>query len=473
VNSKLLSLEGILKATGGRLLVSNTIVESNRQPVRGVSIDSRTLQPGEVYFALPGQRFDGHDFVGRALAIGAAAAVVSERWIREGLKSKRRDQIGEDTALIVVTDPLSALQEVAAEHRRRLAPVLIGVTGTNGKTTTKDMLAAVLSRQGATLKTEGNFNNQIGVPLTLLRLRPKHRLAVVEMGMSGPGEIRRLAFISRPQHGLITNIGPAHLLQMHDLESIAQAKFELLEMLPDDGLAFLNADDERLRSQNIIPPNRTVTFGMSPKATCRAEDVRLLGTEGTAFTVPGLGVFQIPTWGRHNVFNALAAIAAGRELGVGADDLRAALSTFLCSPMRMERLQIGPITVFNDAYNANPPSMRAALEVLVGAPAAGRRIAVLGDMCELGSEEIPAHREIGRLVATLSPDELVTVGELAAEIRQEALSRGYSARQSRHCATAGEAALVLKEMLRDGDVVLLKASRAIHMEEILPLLTTG
>ncbi len=473
MNSKFLSLEGILKATGGRLLLASAIVESSRQPIRGISIDSRTLQPGEVYFALQGQNFDGHDFVDRALAGGASAAVVSERWVHEGQKNERRDQISKDTAFIVVADPLSALQDVAAEHRRRLAPVLIGVTGTNGKTTTKDMLAAILSRRDATLKTEGNFNNQIGVPLTLLRLRPKHRLAVVEMGMSGPGEIRRLAFISRPQHGLITNIGPAHLLQMNDLESIAKAKFELLEMLPDDGLAFLNADDERLRSQTIIPPNRTVTFGMSPEAACRAEDVRLLGTEGTAFTVPGLGVFQIPTWGRHNVFNALAAIAAGRELGVGADDLRAALANFLPSPMRMERLEIGSITVFNDAYNANPPSMRAALEVLAGAPAAGRRIAVLGDMCELGSEEIAAHREIGRLVAALAPDELITVGELAAEIRREALSRRYSARHSRHCATAGDAALVLKEMLRDGDVVLLKASRAVHMEEILPLLTTG
>jgi UDP-N-acetylmuramoyl-tripeptide--D-alanyl-D-alanine ligase len=487
VNSRPRSLADILAAAGGRLLVTDEAVRADQIPVRGISIDSRRLQPGDVFFALHGERFDGHDFVPQAVHRGASAAVVSERWVRERRegehregerrkgerrKKERREKENESVPLVVVADPLTALQEVAADHRRRLDLVLIGVTGTNGKTTTKDMLAAILSRRDVTLKTQGNYNNQVGVPLTLLRLRPEHRLAVVEMGMSGPGEIRRSAAISRPQHGLITNVGPAHLLQMHDLEAIARAKFELLEMLPDDGLAFLNADDDRLRAQKIIPAARTVTFGMRPDASYRAADVRFLGKEGTEFTAPGLGIFRIPTWGRHNVFNALAAIAVGRELGLGADDLRAALSAFSPSPMRMERLEIGSITVFNDAYNANPPSMRAALDVLASAPAAGRRIAVLGDMRELGREEIAAHREIGRLVASLSPDELVTVGELAAEIRREALTQGYSSRRSRHCATAGEAASILKEMIHDGDVVLLKASRAVHLEEILPILSS-
>lgn len=486
MKTDLLSLEDIIRVTGGRAPSPETAVELSRAAVTGFSIDSRTLQPGDVFFAIRGERFDGHDFVDQALTQGASAAVVSQRWTRrkqEGgrLKGDRPDsgRSGDQPSewerlpLIVVDDPLMALQEVAAEHRRRLDPVLIGVTGTNGKTTTKDMLAAILSASGPTLKTEGNFNNQIGVPLTLLRLKPEHRLAVVEMGMSGPGEIRRSAAISRPQHGLITNIGPAHLLQMHDLEAIARAKFELLEMLPDDGLAFLNADDERLRSQAIVPHGRTVTFGISPQAGYRATGIRSLGNRGTEFTVPGLGLLHLHTWGQHNVYNALAAIAAGRELGVGADELRAALEGFRPSPMRMERLEIGPITVFNDAYNANPPSMRAALEVLMDAPAAGRRIAVLGDMCELGSEEISAHREIGRMAASLSPDRLITVGRLAAEIRREALAKGYPAGHAEHCADAGQAASTLKEMLADGDVVLLKASRAVHLEEILEFLTTG
>jgi UDP-N-acetylmuramoyl-tripeptide--D-alanyl-D-alanine ligase len=481
VKSNPLSLEDILKATNGRSLIPEAVARWNQVPVAGVSTDSRTLRPGDVFFALRGERFDGHDFIDQALARGASSVIVSERWAHQertddrptGGRLKGPVPAGGHPALIAVADPLEALQQVAAEHRRRLDLILIGVTGTNGKTTTKDMLAAVLSRKQATLKTEGNFNNQIGVPLTLMRLQPQHRLAVVEMGMSGPGEIRRSAAISRPQHGLITNIGPAHLLQMHDLEAIAMAKFELLEMLPDDGLAFLNADDERLRSQTIIPPARTVTFGLSPQAGVRASDVRSLGEQGTEFIVPGLGLFRIHTWGRHNVYNALAAIAAGRELGVGRDDLRTALEAFRPSPMRMERLQIGAVTLFNDAYNANPPSMRAALEVLAGTPAAGRRIAVLGDMCELGHEEIPAHQEIGRLVASLSPDRLITVGRLAAEIHREALSQGYPSRQASHCADAGEAASVLKALIRDGDIVLLKASRAVHLEEILPSLTTG
>ena len=491
MKSDFLSLEDILLVTGGRVLPAETVTASSRQAVAGFSIDSRTLKPGEVFFALQGERFDGHDFVDQALARGALTAVVSERWTHRAGKSSRPDlnQPGdgptrrgrpkgplsqrERLPLIAVDDPLTALQEVAAEHRRRHHLLLIGVTGTNGKTTTKDMLAAVLGAKGVTLRTEGNFNNQIGVSLTLLRLRSKHRLAVVEMGMSGPGEIRRSADISRPQHGLITNIGPAHLLQMHDLEAIARAKYELLEMLPDDGLAFLNADDDRLQAQTIIPPSRTVTFGMSPQSGTRAEGVRFLGEEGTEFTVPGLGLFHLRTWGKHNIYNALAAIAAGRELGVGTADLQAALEGFQPSPMRMERLEIGPVTVFNDAYNANPPSMRAALEVLADQPAAGRRIAVLGDMCELGREEIPAHREIGRLVADLSPDRLITVGPLAAEIHREAKSQGYSARYAIHCADAGEAGSALKEMLGQGDIVLLKASRAVHLEEILPFLTTG
>jgi UDP-N-acetylmuramoyl-tripeptide--D-alanyl-D-alanine ligase len=491
VETDALSLNNFLRVTGGRPLDPEAMAGLRRISVAGISIDSRSLQPGDVFFALQGERFDGHDFVDQALARGASAAVVSEKWISRGRgRGRSRKDPSEDDRpaggppteqadaqahlpLIVVDDPLQALQEVAAEHRRHLDLTIIGVTGTNGKTTTKDMLAAVLSTKGPTLKTEGNYNNQIGVPLTLLRLRPEHRLAVVEMGMSGSGEIRRSAAISRPLHGLITNIGPAHLLQMHDLETIARAKFELLEMLPDEGLAFLNADDQRLRSQTIIPPGRTKTFGMNPPAGTRAEGVRFLGKEGTKFTVPGLGLFRLHTWGQHNVYNALAAIAAGRELGVGADDLRNALEGFRPSPMRMERLEIGSVTVFNDAYNANPPSMRAALKVLAEIPAAGRRIAVLGDMRELGQEEIAAHRRIGRLAASLSPDRLITVGPLAAGIHREALSNGYPAGRAVHCDDAEQAVPVLREMIGEGDVVLLKASRAVHLEEILPHLATG
>jgi UDP-N-acetylmuramoyl-tripeptide--D-alanyl-D-alanine ligase len=465
VNTSFPSLQDIIKVTGGRLVVSQQATGLGTRPVHGISIDSRTLGAGDVFFALKGERFDGHDFVSQALSRGAVAAVVSSQWA-----PKQRRGEGGDGTLIVVTDPLTALQEVAADHRRRSDVVLIGVTGTNGKTTTKDMLAAVLSSRYTTLKTEGNFNNQIGVPLTLLRLRPEHRMAVVEMGMSGAGEIRRSASIGRPRHGLITNIGPAHLLQMHDLEAIAKAKFELLEMLPEDGLAFLNSDDQRLRSQRMIPPDRTVTFGMRSMADYRAEDVHFLDKEGTEFSVPGLGVFHIHTWGRHNIMNALAAIAVGKELGVEEDDIRDALADFSPSPMRMERLEIGSITIFNDAYNANPPSMRVALEVLDGTPAAGRRIAVLGDMRELGQDEIPAHREIGRWMPSLSIEELITVGELAAEMYREALAKGFSPQHARHCATLEEAAEFLKKMLRPGDVVLLKASRAIRLEKILPVL---
>jgi len=288
--------------------------------------------------------------------------------------------------------------------------------------------------------------------------------------MSGPGEIRQIARISRPQHGLITNIGPAHLLQMGSLEAIARAKFELLEMLPEDGMAFLNGDDARVRAQTIIPGSRVITFGMEPAADYRATAIVNAGESGTEFEVTGRGIFSIPTWGRHNVYNALGAIAVSAELGVSSDRVREALKDFQPSPMRMERQEIGPVTILNDAYNANPASMRAALEVLTQTAARHHRIAVLGDMRELGANEIEAHREIGDLVASTGIDILITVGRLAEKIAHRAVQKGYPASQTILCSQAAQAARELTNILRPGDVVLLKASRAIGLEEILSIL---
>jgi len=384
--------------------------------------------------------------------------------------SQHRPQQDEAGPYILATDTLTALQDLAAAYRERFDVTLIGITGTNGKTTTKDMVAAALSGAYPTVKTEGNFNNHIGVPLTMFLLAAEHRMAVVEMGMSGPGEIRQIARISRPQHGLITNIGPAHLLQMGSLEAIARAKFELLEMLPEDGMAFLNGDDARVRAQTIIPGSRVITFGMEPAADYRATAIVNAGESGTEFEVTGRGIFSIPTWGRHNVYNALGAIAVSAELGVSSDRVREALKDFQPSPMRMERQEIGPVTILNDAYNANPASMRAALEVLTQTAARHHRIAVLGDMRELGANEIEAHREIGDLVASTGIDILITVGRLAEKIAHRAVQKGYPASQTILCSQAAQAARELTNILRPGDVVLLKASRAIGLEEILSIL---
>jgi UDP-N-acetylmuramoyl-tripeptide--D-alanyl-D-alanine ligase len=463
-----MNLQEIIEVTSGRLVPSGIKQDLNLLKFTGVSIDSRSIQKGELFVALQGEHFDGHEFVPQALKAGGTAALVSQRWAETQASIEESRQ-----PLILVASPLHALQELAGYYRRKFDVILIGITGTNGKTTTKDMTAAILSASFQTMRTQGNFNNHIGVPLTLFHLDQEDQMAVLEMGMSGLGEIGRLAEISLPQHGLITNIGPAHLLQLKSLDQITRAKFELLKALPEDGLAFLNADDERLMDQKIVPSSRVVSFGKAKKASYRLTDLRTKDEHHTYFEVDGIGDFEIPLLGLHNVYNALGAIAIGRELGVPLGDLRGALSGFALSPMRMERLAVGEILILNDAYNANPASMRAALSVLAGLKVAGRRIAVLGDMLELGPEEAAAHSEIGHLVVKSSVDVLVTVGELAREIARGAHDEGLSSDRIFQFADAGQAAPELSSLIQAGDVVLLKASRAVHLEEVLPVLTTS
>jgi UDP-N-acetylmuramoyl-tripeptide--D-alanyl-D-alanine ligase len=457
----------ILEATGGRVLSTTGRLKLNRLVIEGVSTDSRSISPGEVFFTLSGPRFDGHEFVEQALKKGAATAVVSEEWCQSRTPGKELP-----TPLIAVPDSLVALQDLAGYYRRKFDLTLIAITGTNGKTTTKDMVAAVLSAHFRTMKTEGNFNNHIGVPLTLFRLSSGDQMAVVEMGMSGPGEIHRSAEISRPQHGLITNIGPAHLQQLKSLEKITKAKFELLEKLPPEGRAFLNADDERLMAQRVIPPSRVVTFGLGEGSDFRAIQVGTPDGVRTDFEVSGLGQFQIPTLGRHNVYNALAAIAVGRLLEISTDLIREALKGFRPSPMRMKRVEIGGMVILNDAYNANPSSMRAALEVLSGLEVGARKIAVLGEMLELGEEGPQFHRELGQFVARSGIHWLVTVGKLAQDIARGALQEGFQAAKIARCVDANGAAERLKDLLQPGDLVLLKGSRGVHLEDILAVLST-
>ena len=457
-----MNAQEIVEATGGRLLSMAGELRLGRLLIKGVSTDSRSISPGEVFFALRGPRFDGHEFVEQALRKGGAAAVVSGEWWHSHTPGKEFP-----APLITVPDSLTALQDLAKYYRRKFTVTLVAITGTNGKTTTKDMVAAVLSARFRTMKTEGNFNNHIGVPLTLLRLSLGDQMAVVEMGMSGPGEIRRSAEIALPQLGLITNIGPAHLQQLRSVERIAKAKIELLEMLPSEGRAFLNADDKRLMDQRVIPPSRVVTFGLGQGADYRA--IRSGTPDGvrTDFEVSGLGHFQIPTLGRHNVYNALAAIAVGRVVGLSAGLIQEALKGFSPSPMRMKRTEIEGVVILNDAYNANPSSMRAALEVLSSLKAEGRRIAILGDMLELGPEGPQFHRELGQFVAKSGVQWLVTVGGLAEDIARGALQEGFLPDQIARFIDASQAAEWLKYLLRPGDLVLLKGSRGVHLEDIL------
>jgi len=432
--------------------------------VRRVWTDSRTVRRGDLFVALSGPRFDGHQFVAEALRKGAVGALV-----RHGFK------LPGTALLIAVEEPLRAFQDLARAHRRRCDIPVVAVSGSNGKTTTKDMIAAILAERFITLKTEGNLNNHIGVPQTLLRLTSRHEAAVIEMGISGPGEMARLCEIAEPTHGVLTNIGPTHLETLGDVRAVARAKGEMLDALPADGMAVLNADDVFYDELRARVRGRILSFGFSRRADVRALHVE---TQGPSATTLRVGVrerarpfaVRLATAGAHNVANALAAVAAGLAVGVGEGAIRSGLARYRPAGMRSEVRRWRGMTVLNDCYNANPASMRAALRWLTEARGTGRAIAVLGDMLELGGGTTQAHHSIGEEAARLGTDYVLTVGVLAAGIAAGARSAGMPAAcviTARDHATAAER---LRGILRKGDVVLLKGSRGARMERVLEAL---
>lgn len=427
--------------------------------VEGVSIDSRTLSPGELFVAIEGERFDGHAFLVEAFERGAVASVVA----------RGAGPVPTVGPALVVEDTVTALQDLSAWYRGRFEPRLVAVTGTNGKTTTKDMTAGALSTRMATLRTEGNLNNHIGVPLTLFGLTRDHAAAVVEMGMNHPGEIARLAQVARPEVGVITNVSRAHLETMEDLDSIARAKGELLEALPVDGVAVVNADDPRVMA--LAPKARAavVTFGLSESA-----EVRGVGIDeragGICFeTADGVRV-ELPVPGRHNVMNALAALAVSRALGVDAEDAARGIASFAPSAMRMAIVRAAGRVILNDAYNANPGSVAAALDTLVAVATGRPTAAVLGDMLELGSASGAAHREAGARVAALGIDYLLLFGTEVAALAEGAVASGMSRERVNTYETKAALAEDLEALLPEHAVVLVKGSRAMRMEEVVELL---
>jgi UDP-N-acetylmuramoyl-tripeptide--D-alanyl-D-alanine ligase len=433
-------------------------------PIGGVSTDSRTIAAGELFVAIRGERFDGHDYVDDAFLQGAAAALVA--------RDARIDAGGR--ALLEVGDTLDAFQELAGWYRRQFDLKVVGVTGTNGKTTTKDMAAAVLETSMRTAKTAGNYNNHIGVPLTLFRLTREHGAAVVEIGMNHPGEITRLAGIARPQTAVITNVAEAHMETMGTLEAIAEAKGEILDALPSDGVAILNADDTMVMSQEHRAPFRVVTFG-----TAASADVRATGIEEAdgrvRFEVVVAGGkpvrVELPVPGAHNVSNALAAIAVGRALGVTVGEAARGLSSFEPSPMRMKVLTVGSWTVLNDAYNCNPGSLGAALRTLIDIGRGRTTAAALGDMLELGSRSETAHREVGAAAASLGVDYLFLFGREVEALRDGALDAGMDPERASVFEDKAALARALGERLGDDAVLLVKGSRGMRMEEVVELLT--
>ncbi len=429
----------------------------------GVSTDSRTVREGDLFVALEGERFDGHDFVSEALRRGAQAAVVDQGWLDA---QKRRAVRGRP--LIGVPDTLEALQNLARYHRRRMGIPLLGITGSNGKTTTKEMTASVLGTRFRVLKSEASFNNHIGVPLTLLRLRRAHEVAVLELGMNHPGEIAELCEVAAPTAGIITNVGPVHLEFLGDLEGVARAKGELADAIGRDGFLALNADDERVMGLAGRTPARKTTFGLSKTADVRAEGLELKEGAFPRFRLRGLPVrLRVP--GRHNVYNALAAAAAGLAMGCEPEEVREGLETYRGSAWRGELVRTAGVLLINDAYNANPVSIARALEMLAewqnGRPR--RKVAVLGDMLELGSAAPQAHAEAGRRAAAADVDLLVAVGSHAPELARAAEASGLAAEKIETGPDTDAAWSILQRRLLPGDLVLLKASRGVGLERLV------
>jgi UDP-N-acetylmuramoyl-tripeptide--D-alanyl-D-alanine ligase len=433
-------------------------------PATGYSIDTRTLAPGDLFFAIRGERFDAHDFVANALARGARAAVVARSKVIDLL------DLAHAHTLLIVDDPLIALQTLATAVRRHWNKRVIGITGSAGKTTTKEAVAEVLSSRFSVLKSEGNLNNEFGMPLQLLKLEPEHEIAVIEMGMSHAGEIADLARIAHPDWGIVTNVGSAHAQNFPDsMAGIARAKYELVQSLPASGVAILNCDDPYVGQFGRDFHGRSIYFGMGPCADPRAANIEELGTEGMRFQVTAgeeQATVTLALLGRHNIWNVMAAIAAGLEAGIPLADCAIAAGRLRPPDKRGEVLRIGDATVINDCYNSNPEALKSMIATLAAMPAK-RRILVAGEMLELGPGSVALHRECGRVAAESGIDLVVGVRGSAQYIVEAARESGALAI---FLASPREAGEWLKAELRPGDAVLLKASRGVGLEQALRVL---
>jgi UDP-N-acetylmuramoyl-tripeptide--D-alanyl-D-alanine ligase len=448
----LFTLERLLAASGGR------VVRGSPDPIlrfTGGAYDSRLLDGGECFFALRDQR-DGHDFVADAFARGARAAVVE----------RDLPSLPDGAVLVQVASPLQALRAVADAVRDDRPIPAVAITGSVGKTTTKEATAATLGARYRVLRTLASYNNEIGVPLTFLRQEPTHEVAVIELGFYVPGEIADLSRLVRQRVGIVTTIPeiPVHFARTPSVEAIVNGKAELVEALPADGVALLNADDPRVRGMASRTQARVVLYGESADAEIRATDVRDLGLDGIRFTVTAAGEraeAHLPLPGRHLLVTALAAIGAAVVLDVPLDEAAVGLTTLERPAHRMSVRRTGDLVVIDDSYNASPAAVHAALAVLRNVR--GRRVAVLGDMLELGSLSVGAHEAVGADVAK-SADALVAVGELAATIAAAAERNGL--REVHRAADGGEALVRLRQLLRPGDTVLVKGSRALALDKL-------
>ncbi|MDQ0203477.1 UDP-N-acetylmuramoyl-tripeptide--D-alanyl-D-alanine ligase [Pectinatus haikarae] len=439
------------------------VIEEKSTKFDNVCTDTRSIMPGMIFLAIKGEKFDGHDFLDKALEKGAAGIILSDRNKAEKVKNK-------NGTILYVPDTLKAYLDIAGGWRSKFSLPVLAVTGSNGKTTTKDLTAAVLSEKYKVLKTQKNFNSEVGMALTLLALKPEHEVAVIEMGMRGLGQIRNLAEAAKPNIGVILNVGNTHMELLGSIENIAKAKSELAEAIESDGIVILNADNEYTASMAEKTRAGVITFGIKKAADVAAVNIHTEGAARTIFTCKTAEEsveLSIPLIGDHNVYDALAAIAAGRAMHLNWEMIARGLNNFVSSGMRFEIFALNDYTVINDAYNASPLSTKAAIENLSVIPAK-RRIFVFGDMKELGAAAKAAHEEIGKLCFLKKIDILITLGALAGYAA--AAGRLYGMENVSSCRTREDIAVLLKSILKKGDAVLFKGSHSMQMEKIIELL---
>ena len=452
----LFTVQDIVRATQGALVTGDLAV-----PVTGASIDSRTLGVGEAFFAIRGYRLDGHAFLAEAAGRGAACLVVHSL----------HDDVPANVPLVLVEDTTKSLGLLAAYHRARFSIPVVAVTGSNGKTTTKELIAGVLGTRWQVLKPSASFNNQWGLPLTLLKLAPEHEAVVVELGTNRPGEIAHLAGLARPTVGVVTNVAAVHTEFLRSLDGVREEKAGLVRAVPADGWVVLNADDARVAGMTRDAAARVVTYGRAATAQVRAVGEAVEAARGVTFALEAGGArapVTLALAGRHNVVNALAAAAVGVALGVPLEAIARGLAEAQPVAGRCVWRAAGAVRILDDTYNANPVSLRAALETVTAGRGSGRLVVVLGDMLELGAITEEAHRDAGRAVVAAGAGELVGVGRSALWAVEAA--RGAGLAEAHHATTFEDTVAHLLKRLVPGDTVLVKGSRGMRLERVVDAL---
>ena len=450
-----------LDVVGGKLLQG-----SAAKAFRGVSINSRTIEKEELFVCIQGESFDGHNFLGEAVNKGAAGIILSDPvHLSENMINE-----GNSPFVIQSQNTLRALQDLAGYQRTRFPFQVVAVTGTNGKSTTKEMIASIIETKYKTLKTQGNLNNHIGLPLTLLGRKPEHEVGVLEMGMSAAGEIKRLAEIAMPDIGVITNISAGHLDQLKTVKDVQAAKGELFDSINKEGTAIVNADDPLVLELAKSLRVKKITYGIAQSSDVQASNIQNEGSSGFTFTAKVFNQkisVKLSQIGYCNIYNALAALATGHSLGISGKDMSRGLENYQQIPQRNEQIHYEGVTLINDAYNANPQSMREALKTLSEFNTQGKRFLIIGDMLELGPLSESAHHELGQEIILSNVDHLVTVGPLASLVAESAKKNPRHPLQIGKFNTHVEAVSYLLRNVEKGDCLLIKGSRGTKMENII------